>query len=152
LRRRREPDAAGVEPEYACGLISDSRGWWLLQLRPSDKPLAPGRLTCFGGRREDGETAEACLRRELDEELGWCPALLSPSIELRDGPRFIALFFRGRLDIPVTRLRVEAGDAAILAPPDAIPGLPVSPWHSVVLEMARVGGGIVDLATPSPNA
>jgi 8-oxo-dGTP pyrophosphatase MutT (NUDIX family) len=152
LRRYRDPEAAVVEPEYACALIADARGWWLLQLRPGDKPLAPGQLTCFGGRLEPGETAVAGLRRELDEELGWCPRELIPAVDLRDDERFIARFFRGTLDVPLARLRTEPGDRAILAPPLALPALPVSPWHRLVLDAARDGRALVDLARPAPSA
>jgi 8-oxo-dGTP pyrophosphatase MutT (NUDIX family) len=152
LRRCRDPEAAGVEPEYACGLIRDPRGWWLLQLRPRDKPLAPGQLTCFGGRCEPGESAESCLRRELSEELGWCPQRFAPAVDLREGPRFIARFFAAALDVPPARLRTELGYAAILAPSKALPGLPVSPWHRLVLAAALAGASTVELATPERSA
>jgi 8-oxo-dGTP pyrophosphatase MutT (NUDIX family) len=139
-----------VEPEYACALASDARGWWLLQLRPPDARLAPGQLTCFGGRREGAETAEACLRRELREECGWEPEALSPAVELWERDRYIARFYRARLDLPPVRLRLEPGHAAILAPPPALPGLPVSPWHRRVLEAAAAGRERVDLAASGP--
>ena len=127
------------EPEYACVVIADSQNRLLLQLRPATARHAAGQLTCFGGRREEGETAEACLRRELAEELGWRPAALSPGCELWKGRRFIARFFRAELDVPVEELKVEKGSRAILASWADLPGLPVSPWHRAALAAIAAG-------------
>ncbi len=55
-------------PVVAAVLIRED-GRVLVQRRPAGKPLA--RLWEFpGGRVEPGETPEAALARELDEELG----------------------------------------------------------------------------------
>jgi 8-oxo-dGTP pyrophosphatase MutT (NUDIX family) len=129
------------EPEYACAVIADPESRLLLQLRPATARHAAGQLTCFGGRREEGETAEACLRRELAEELGWQPAALKPGCELWKGRRFIARFYRVQLDVPVEKLAVEAGSRAILASWADLPGLPVSPWHRAALAAIAAGQG-----------
>ncbi len=52
----------------ACALI-DPDGRVLLAQRPEGKPLA-GLWEFPGGKCESGETPEACLIRELREELG----------------------------------------------------------------------------------
>lgn len=134
-----------IDPEYACALAQDPRGLWLLQLRPANASVAASQLTCFGGRRELGEDSEWCLRRELLEETDWAPRQLLPSVELWQGPRFIARFYRAVLDVPISRLRPEAGSVAILAPSQALPGLPVSPWHARVLEAVLQGRLRVEL-------
>jgi 8-oxo-dGTP diphosphatase len=52
-----------------AAIILDDRGRVLVGLRPADKRL--GGLWEFpGGKLEPGETPEACLARELLEELG----------------------------------------------------------------------------------
>src|SRR5579859_7212422 len=60
-------------PKYVCAILEDAEGRFLLESRLDDARLAAGRLTCFGGRREDDESPEECLRRELREELNWEP-------------------------------------------------------------------------------
>jgi 8-oxo-dGTP diphosphatase len=52
----------------ACALV-DIDGRVLIAKRPEGKQLA-GLWEFPGGKVEDGETPEACLIRELDEELG----------------------------------------------------------------------------------
>lgn len=55
--------------EVAAALIRDETGRYLIARRPDSTHL--GGLWEFpGGKREPGETLEACLRRELAEELG----------------------------------------------------------------------------------
>ena len=81
-------------PEYCCAVISDPRGWLVLQLRPALSAHAADQLTCFGGRREEGEDALSCLMRELDEELGWRPHSATACCELWKGARLVARFYR----------------------------------------------------------
>jgi 8-oxo-dGTP pyrophosphatase MutT (NUDIX family) len=133
-----------MEPEYACAVITDVRDHLLLQLRPPTARHAPGLLTCFGGRREADEDAAGCLRRELDEELGWHPEAFAPCCELWKGPRFIARFYRAHF--PGGPLATEAGHAALWAPWSALPGLPISPWHRAVFDALSAGRVRADLS------
>ena len=58
----------------AAAIILDAQGRYLLQLR-DDKPEIwyPAHWGLFGGAIEAAEDAEAAVRRELDEELGFAP-------------------------------------------------------------------------------
>lgn len=55
--------------EVAAALIQDEAGRYLITQRLPDSHLA-GLWEFPGGKREPDETLEACLRRELAEELG----------------------------------------------------------------------------------
>ena len=55
--------------EVAAGLIRDDAGRYLITRRRSGTHLA-GLWEFPGGKRHEGESLEACLRRELSEELG----------------------------------------------------------------------------------
>ena len=80
-------------PVWCCAILRDSRGRFVFERRPVDEPDAPGMLTCFGGTREPGEDPEACLRRELLEELGFIAGEIELCVELTT-PKGIAWFYR----------------------------------------------------------
>lgn len=58
--------------DCACGILV-RRDRILLGKRSPGKRLYPDTWDVFGGHRERGETVEATLIRELDEELGIVP-------------------------------------------------------------------------------
>jgi 8-oxo-dGTP pyrophosphatase MutT (NUDIX family) len=120
-------------PKYVCTILEDREGRLLLESRPDDARLAAGRLTCFGGRREAGETPEKCLRRELREELSWEPRTLEKRVELWVAGELVAWFYHGVLDVGIDELRVAPGCKALLVPRLQLPEHPVSPWHAAVL-------------------
>ena len=61
--------AADDVVEVAAGLIQDDQGRYLITRRRAGTHLA-GLWEFPGGKRRAGETLEACLQRELREELG----------------------------------------------------------------------------------
>ena len=136
-------------PEYACAILVDSEGFLLLESRPDTARLAPGQLTCFGGRREAGETPEQCLRRELREELCWEPQTVTKQIELWVGGKLIAWFYLAELDVPISQLRALPNHQALLVARSALPGHPVSPWHAATLNAWLEGQSIVQLDAKS---
>ncbi|MBB4258765.1 NUDIX domain-containing protein [Bradyrhizobium sp. CIR3A] len=57
--------------DFSSAILIDDTGRLLLQLR-DDKPsiAQPGKVSFFGGRREEGETPRECIVREVTEEIG----------------------------------------------------------------------------------
>ena len=76
-------EAANPDPNPAihvmAAVISDARGRILLARRTEGRDLA-GLWEFPGGKREPGETSEAALARELNEELGIVPEIGSAVI------------------------------------------------------------------------
>ena len=110
-------------------------GGALAVLRRDDRPDIPwpGLLDLPGGGREGCESPQACVLRELREELGLVldPAQLAPAgMRVRDGRRFY--YFAATLPAEA-RARIELGaegqgwalmpPEAFIAAPDAIPHL-----------------------------
>ena len=124
---------AGGWPEYVCAILEDADGRLLLESRPETAALAPGRLTCFGGRREAGETPEAYLRRELREELTWEPKAPEKKVELWVADRLVAWFYHAACDVGIEDLRVAPDRKALLVSPAELKDVPLSPWHAAVL-------------------
>ena len=95
-------------------------GRWLLQLRDDiEGILYPGQWALFGGHLDPGETPEAALRRELEEENTWAGSDLTPWFVLRDGQR-IRHFFRGPLAVPFGSLTLLEGQDMVLAELDEL--------------------------------
>ena len=117
-------------------------GVLLLELRPASAAVAAGKLTCFGGKRELGESASQCLLRELEEELGWAPDIAKPSraIDLYVNGKLIAFFYE--LDAPRRdeNLHLEAGTGVVwLSAADALRDERLSDWHATVLRAWQQG-------------
>lgn len=135
-----------AQPDYACAILHDAEGRLLLERRPTTARFAAGLLTCPGGRREAGEEARACLRRELDEELGWRPQRFRRAVDLFVEGRWIARFYHvasAAVDLRPT-VAVEAWAV------DRLPPEQVSPWHAAVLTAWRAGRRRVELGRSGP--
>ncbi len=84
--RPREGGAERQEIEVAVGVLVRADGRFLLTSRPAGKVYA-GYWEFPGGKLELGETVEAALRRELQEELGITIAGVHPwKVERVDYP------------------------------------------------------------------
>lgn len=132
-------------PQYVCAILEDSAGRLLLESRPLCARLAPGRLTCFGGRRNAGEAPEECLRRELREELNWEPQTLDKRVELWVAGELIAWFYHGAFDVTVGDLHVAPGYQALLVPQRELSDAPLSPWHAAALGAWLQGNAAIEL-------
>lgn len=108
----------GVPPiEVAIAILVQGERF-LMQLR-DDIPgiLYPGHWGFFGGHLDPGETPEAALLRELDEEIGYRPAQVMPYVShWGDGHaspqcdrRVIRHVFVADLDVPVHQLNLAEG-------------------------------------------
>ena len=84
---------------FSCAILR--RGdKYLAEVRGADAQAAAGRLTCYGGKRERGESSLQCLVRELNEELGWAPAHIpaEPACSLLVDGYLIAHFYEASVD------------------------------------------------------
>ena len=132
-------------PEHVCALLSDHRGQLLFQLRPPWIRHAANQLTCFGGKREPGESIVDCLRRELREETGWSPVQAPDGgVDLYGGGRFIARFLPLHLPNHIA-LHAEPGFIVLSAARQTLPSLPLSPWHRAVIQAWDAGKTTVEV-------
>ena len=113
---------------FSCAILR--RGDKLLaEVRGADAQAAAGRLTCYGGKRERGETSLQCLVRELNEELGWAPDDIpaEPACSLLVDGYLIAHFYEASVDR--TDFATEGRAFEFVDESDAR----WSPWHARVL-------------------
>lgn len=122
-----DPDAVSW-PVWCCAILQNAAGEFLLEQRPGDAALAPAMLTCFGGRRGEGESPERCIRRELREELGIEVPGLRPVVRLI-GSDELAWFFAGPAAAPPGPFRTEPGRGAVWVDRARLGVVQISAWH-----------------------
>lgn len=69
----------------SCALIDSINKKFLLQLRDSSTNYCPNEYGFFGGKIEQGETFEECMKRELKEELEYNATNLKLVLNTKDG-------------------------------------------------------------------
>ena len=94
---------------FSCAILRRGDDKLLAEVRGADAQAAAGRLTCYGGKREQGESSLQCLVRELNEELGWAPDDIpaEPACSLLVDGYLIAHFYEASVDC--TDFVVEQG-------------------------------------------
>lgn len=148
-----DPEPSGPAPlrsiHVVAGVITDARGRILLTRRTEGRDLA-GLWEFPGGKREPGETSEAALIRELQEELGIHVDVGAPVIEVPQ--RYPDK--RLRLDVRHVRAwkgspRGHEGQAMAWVAPDKLPRYDMPPAdRPVVAALLRPDRYLV---TPAPG-
>eukprot|EP00939_MAST-03C_sp_MAST-3C-sp1_P001645 g1645.t1 len=171
---------AAVLPQYVCAILLQERKvadntdgssssfggrrdrsewFFLMERRGLDAEVAPGELTCFGGKVEDGETTTEAICRELKEELGWNPpsqSSLSPVIDLYVDGDYIARFFATTGPTSHKPVALEEGRDAVWIRADEIVehgedtlrrSYNISPWHACVFDAWAKGRTRADFFT-----
>ena len=122
---------------FSCAILR--RGDKLLaEVRGAEAQAAAGRLTCYGGKRERGETSLQCLVRELNEELGWAPDDIpaEPACSLLVDGYLIAHFYEASVDR--TDFETEGRAFEFVDESDAR----WSAWHARILAARRRGDAV----------
>ena len=85
---------------FSCAILRREDHKLLAEVRGADAQAAAGRLTCYGGKRERGESSLQCLVRELNEELGWVPESIpaEPACSLLVDGYLIAHLYEASVD------------------------------------------------------
>ena len=131
----------------AAALLVTPDGRYLMQHR-DDVPhiMLPGHWACFGGAIETGESPEAAMRRELEEEIEFRAREVEAFTEMLvllplDPPRRdrMSFFVVPILAADLDRLVLHEGQGKALFTPEALAAAPrVAPWDlAAVLMHAR---------------
>jgi len=122
-----------------------------VEVRPSTAARAAGKLTCFGGKRESGESGVECVLRELREELGgWQPAYTPRrAVDLHVDGHLVAWFFEAEGPSAKTPLNFEVGRDGLWLPlQDLLNDSRLSPWHAAVLRAHSEGARVANFVSP----
>ena len=120
---------------FSCAILRRGDDKLLAEVRGANAQAAAGRLTCYGGKRERGESSIQCLVRELNEELGWAPEHIpaEPTCSLLVDGYLIAHFYDASVDR--TNFVTEGRSFEFVDESDGR----WSAWHACVLAARRRG-------------
>lgn len=106
-----------TQPVQVAIAILDRDSQFLLQLRDNIPGIVyPGCWGLFGGHLEPGETPEAALLRELQEEIGYAPPLVE-KFGCYETPTVIRHVYHAPLTVDLKDLELNEGwDFDLLAP------------------------------------
>ncbi|MCU0515571.1 MAG: NUDIX hydrolase [Oscillatoria sp. Prado101] len=105
------------KPVHVAIAILYRDGKFLLQLRDNIPGIIyPGCWGFFGGHMEPDETPEVAVKRELLEEIGYAPPLMS-KFGLYSDSSVVRHVFHGELDVELSQLVLGEGwDMDLLTP------------------------------------
>ena len=106
-----------IEHVHVAIAILHSSGWFLLQLRDDIPGIRyPGHWGLFGGHLESGETPDVAVKRELLEEIGYTPPVLSEFGCYSDS-KVVRHVYHAPLTVEVNQLVLNEGwDMGLLTP------------------------------------
>ena len=100
-----------MKPEGTSILIINTACQVLLMLRDNLPKLpCPNMWDLPGGHVEAGETPDACIAREIHEELGFCPDRIRP-FGVYDYPDRLEYVYTARADFDASAIRLTEGQA-----------------------------------------
>lgn len=122
-------------PPYCCVILKGEghrEGQIFVEQRGGDAKVAPKKMTCFGGKREQGELPGECIRRECHEELQWVPRgdMVRVCDFYVDG-ELIAWFYESQGPKEDDEIVFEPGRQGVWVDPNDDR---ISPWHAAALE------------------
>jgi len=126
-------------PPYCCVILTgqgSNAGKIFVEERGGEASVAAGKLTCFGGKREQGELPSECITREAQEELAWLPR--GPMLRVCDfyvDNELIAWFYEAQGPSQGDELSFEPGRAGVWVDPC---DERMSPWHASVLQARQL--------------
>ena len=92
----------------ALGILHQN-GKFLLQLRDNIPTIVyPGYWAFFGGHIEENETPKVAVKRELEEEIGYAPPVIS-RFDTFPTPEAIRHIYYGELTVDIGRLVLSEG-------------------------------------------
>lgn len=123
----------GSRVGVAAGVLQRADGRYLLAERPAGKHLG-GYLEFPGGKLEPGETPEAALARELEEEIGITTTHAEPLVQFEHAyPDYRVRAWLFRVADWAGEPHGREGQRLIYAEPDALHELPLLPANRPIL-------------------
>lgn len=138
------PLPPSTQPKYVCVILHrEADDHLLFESRGPDAVNAAGKLTCFGGKIETGETPLQAILRECHEEIGWAPRSsdLARCVDLYVDDRLIAYFYLAKAPSADVCLKFEEarGRHGVWLSCKDVPTPELSPWHACVLQAWQRG-------------
>ena len=131
-------------PHHVAIAILHKDGKFLLQLRDNIPNIAhPGFWAFFGGHIEEHETPDVAIKRELEEEIGYAPPVIS-LFDTFPTPSVIRHIYYGELTVDLDRLVLNEGwDMGLLTVEDILRGDRYSEKANQIRPIANPHQGIL---------